>query len=152
MDQPLPALAGLHHLKFAVSDLDASLAFYEAALGARRIAAFDHRRHDGTVYAVILDVPGLGTYLELRQDRDAAAAQAGFDPVTFAVRTRSDLDLWASHLDRRGIEHSPTLTGLLGWLLVFDDPDGRRLRFYTREVHGPELAPSRDERWLGPPG
>jgi catechol 2,3-dioxygenase-like lactoylglutathione lyase family enzyme len=152
INHPPPELAGLHHLKFPVSDLDASLAFYESALGARRIPAFDHRREDGTVYAVILDVPGLGTYLELLLNRDAAAAQAGFDPVTLAVRTRGDLDRWASHLDQRGIEHSPILIGLLGWLLVFDDPDGRRLRFYTLEVHGPELAPSQDRRWLDPTG
>jgi catechol 2,3-dioxygenase-like lactoylglutathione lyase family enzyme len=149
--KPPPALAGLHHLKFAVSDLDASLVFYESALGARRVAAFDHRRGDGTVFAIVLDVPGMGTYLELRLDPDAAAAQAGFDPVTLAVRARADLDLWAIHLDARGIEHSPILTGLLGWLLAFDDPDGRRLHLYTIETHGPELKPSFDERWLRPP-
>ena len=41
-DDTAPALAGIHHVKLAVADLGAALAFYEAALGARRISAFDH--------------------------------------------------------------------------------------------------------------
>jgi catechol 2,3-dioxygenase-like lactoylglutathione lyase family enzyme len=144
-----PPLAGIHHLKFAVADLEQSLAFYRRALGAEHVAAFDHRRDDGTLYAVVLNVPGLGTYLELRLDREGAARQAGSDPVTFAVPSRGDLVLWAAHLDRCGIDHSPVLTGLMGWLLVSDDPGGRQLRFYTIETHGPELVPSVDTRWLG---
>ena len=32
-----PALEGVHHLKFAVSDLDRSLRFYEQVFGAQRL-------------------------------------------------------------------------------------------------------------------
>jgi catechol 2,3-dioxygenase-like lactoylglutathione lyase family enzyme len=35
---------GIHHIKFAVTDLDRSPRFYEGFLGAKRIAEADHRR------------------------------------------------------------------------------------------------------------
>ncbi|KMO10279.1 VOC family protein [Methylobacterium platani] len=143
-----PILHGIHHLKFPVADLDRSLTFYTRALNARRIETWDHRHADGTLYAVILDVPGLGPYLELRLDPIQAARQAGFDPVTLAVRDQSALDGWIAHLDAAGIAHSPILVAIQAWLVVFADPDGRRLRLYTQETHGPELPPNEASPWL----
>ncbi|MCJ2135585.1 VOC family protein [Methylobacterium sp. J-026] len=143
-----PILLGIHHLKFPVADLDRSLAFYACALRAQRIEAWDHRHADGTLYALILEVPGLGTHLELRLDPIQAARQAGFDPVTLAVRDRAALDGWIAHLDTAGIAHSPVLIAIQAWLIVFADPDGRRLRFYTQETHGLELPPDDGSPWL----
>ncbi|MCQ8239706.1 VOC family protein [Rhizosaccharibacter radicis] len=143
-----PALHGIHHLKFPVAELSRSLRFYEASLGARRIESWDHRHADGSVYAFILEVPGLGTHLELRLDPDAAGRQAGFDPVTLAVADRASLSLWTEHLDRAGIAHSPILVALQAWLVVFADPDGRRLRLYTLETHGPELPADEGSPWI----
>ena len=59
-------LKGIHHLKFAVSDLSRSLQFYEKVFNARRIVEWDHQHADGSIYAYILDIPGLGTHVELR--------------------------------------------------------------------------------------
>ncbi len=144
-------LQGIHHLKFAVSDLDRSLAFYEQALGAKRIAAWDHVHADGTRYAMILEVPGLGTHLELRLAPEDAERQRGFDPVTIAVQDRDALRNWSTYLDAAGIEHSPVLVSIQAWLVVFADPDGRRLRLYTLETHGPELPPDEDSPWIVEP-
>ena len=135
----IPAISGIHHLKFPVADLDRALAFYVAAFGARRIPEYDHRDERGAVYAYILSVPNLGTVLELRLSAELAARHTGFDPITLAVDARADLQLWATHLDA---------LGAVGWLLVFEDPDGRRLHLYTREVHGPELPVSQSDEWL----
>ena len=143
-----PVLQGIHHLKFPASDLERSLAFYERSLGGQRIAAWDHFHKDGSRYAIILDVPGLGTKLELRLDPKQAVAQRGFDPVTIAVQDRAALATWASHLDAEGIEHSPILAAIQAWLIVFSDPDGRRLRLYTLELHGPEIPPDEDSPWI----
>jgi catechol 2,3-dioxygenase-like lactoylglutathione lyase family enzyme len=66
-------LMGIHHIKFAVTDLDRLLRFYEGFLGAKRIAEADHRRSDdGSLYAYILEVPGLGCALELRLNPEQA--------------------------------------------------------------------------------
>jgi catechol 2,3-dioxygenase-like lactoylglutathione lyase family enzyme len=143
-----PDIAGIHHLKFAVSDMDRSLSFYGRVLGARRLPKLDHVNAGGQLYAIILEVPNLGTPLELRLNADHAATQKGFDPVTLAVEGRADLQRWVEHLDTEQVVHSPILTALVGWLLAFEDPDGRRIRLYTKERHGPELTPSTDARWL----
>jgi catechol 2,3-dioxygenase-like lactoylglutathione lyase family enzyme len=144
----MPKICGIHHLKFPVRDLDAGQSFYERAFGARRIGAFDHRTIDGAIYAIILEIEHLGTYLELRLNLDAAKAQERFDPVTFAVRMRADLEAWCTHLDAAGIAHSPILTGVAGYLLVFDDPDGLRLRLYTLEKMAPDDPVSAESPWL----
>lgn len=132
----MPTLAGIHHLKLPVTDLDASQTFYERVLGAERIAEADHRDTSGHLYAVICSVPGLGTLLELRLDAVAAVRQAGFDPVTLAVEDRTELDAWIRRLDVLGVPHSGRLVGIQAWLTVFDDPDHHRLRLYTSSGTG----------------
>jgi catechol 2,3-dioxygenase-like lactoylglutathione lyase family enzyme len=145
-----PALEGVHHLKFAISDLDRSLRFYEQVFGAQRLAFADHRRRrDNALYAYILDVPGLGPRLELRLNPEAAGKQRRFDPVTLAVRDRAALRAWGAHLDRLGVARSDEITSIQAWLIVFNDPDERRLRLYTLETHGPELPSDEDNPWLG---
>jgi len=143
-----PSFEGIHHLKFAVSDLNRSLDFYERALGAKRIDAFDHYDKSGTLYAYILDVPDLGTHLELRLDPHLAARHGGFDPITLQVADRANLAAWIAHFDANDVPHSPMLPAYVAWIVVFEDPDGRRIRLYTREMHGPDVAPSEDARWL----
>ncbi|HEY4454518.1 MAG TPA: VOC family protein [Pseudonocardiaceae bacterium] len=123
-----PVLRGLHHLKLPVSDLDASLAWYQRVLGALHQRQFDHIDSDGVRYAVILAVPGVDTPLELRWAPEMAARTVGYDPISFAVDDPAALDAWAAHLDELGVEHSPVALGAAGRLLAFADPDGTHLR------------------------
>ncbi|MFF3979772.1 VOC family protein [Streptomyces sp. NPDC001571] len=144
-----PVPLGIHHLKLPVTDLERSARWYGKVLGAHRLTELDHRRPDGTLFAVILDVPGLGTRLELRLDPDTATALDGYDFLTLAVNDRTALDRWTAHLDALDVPHSPPVVALVGWLLVVPDPDGLRLRLYTAAPHG--LDPARieyDSPWL----
>ncbi|PVX85865.1 VOC family protein [Paraburkholderia unamae] len=145
----LPRIEGIHHIKFAVSDLDRSLAFYEKSLGARRIEKFDHRRPDGVLFAYILEMDGLGTHLELRLSPQQAASEARRDHVTLTVDTHEELKAWEAHFESVGVAHSPVLTGLVGWVLALEDPDQRRIRFYTRETHPMGVGVSSNPYWLG---
>jgi catechol 2,3-dioxygenase-like lactoylglutathione lyase family enzyme len=130
-----PSLDGIHHLKIPVCDLARSVAWYELVLGARRQSQFDHHARSGEAYAAILDVPGLSFPVELCTAPHNARATAGFDPISFAIGDRADLQAWIAHLDRLGVDHSPQLRGVIGWLLVLRDPDGLAIRLYTREQH-----------------
>ncbi|MFJ4653406.1 antibiotic biosynthesis monooxygenase [Nocardia sp. NPDC088792] len=145
-----PAHGGIHHIKLPVTDLERSTDWYRAVLGARRLPELDHRRGDGTLFAVILDVPGLPGRLELRLDPPMAQALKGYDLLTLSVADRAAIDDWAARLDALGIPHSPPIVALVGWLLVVGDPDGLRLRFYSAQPHGLGAgAVEFDSPWLG---
>ena len=144
-----PAIKGIHHIKFAVSDLDVSLRFYERLFGAKRIPEADHRKEaDGGLYAYILDVPQLGCMLELRLNAGQAEKHRRFDPITIAVDDKAALERWLAYLESAGIRHSPILAAIQAWLIVVEDPDQNRLRLYTLETHGRDLKPDEDNAWL----
>jgi catechol 2,3-dioxygenase-like lactoylglutathione lyase family enzyme len=143
-----PPLRGIHHIKLPVSDLDRSEAFYTIVFDAKRNKAWDHKHADGSCYAYILEVPDLGTLLELRLYPEQAEKDRGIDPLTLAVDDRAALDAWAKHLDAAGVQHSTVLTAIQAWVLLFEDPDARRLRLCTLVTHGPEIKPDANSPWL----
>jgi catechol 2,3-dioxygenase-like lactoylglutathione lyase family enzyme len=130
-----PILSGIHHVKIPVSDLTRSVQWYERVFGFAVTMQFPDA--DGTVRGVAGTVPGLGdTQLTLRVNREAALGCVGFDPVSFAVDDLADVQAWAAHLDTLGVAHSPVIQATVGWLLVFDDPDGISLHVYSWAGHG----------------
>ncbi|MEU7852409.1 VOC family protein [Nonomuraea sp. NPDC049141] len=130
-----PILSGIHHVKIPVSDLTRSVQWYGQVFGFAVTTEFPEA--DGTVLGVAGTVPGLGdTQLTLRVNRDAAQGCVGFDPVSFAVDDLADVHAWAAHLDTLGVAHSPVIEATVGWLLVFDDPDGISLHLYSWAGHG----------------
>jgi catechol 2,3-dioxygenase-like lactoylglutathione lyase family enzyme len=130
-----PVLSGIHHVKIPVTDLNRSIDWYGRVFGFTVIMEFPEA--DGVVHGVAGTVPGLGdTQLTLRVNPEAAHGCAGFDPVSFAVDGHADIEAWAAHLDGLGIGHSPVIEASVGWLLVFDDPDGISLHLYSGAGHG----------------
>jgi len=145
-----PVHNGIHHIKLPVSDLERSTDWYSTVLGARRLTELDHHRPDGTLFAVIMEVPGFAGRLELRLDPATAGALNGYDFLTMSIADRSALDAWVTHLDAVGIRHSPPIVAMVSWLLVVPDPDGLRLRFNTEAPHGlGDSAIEFDSPWLG---
>ena len=143
------ALAGIHHLKIPVTNLQASLKWYEEILGAERSAELDHFDREGNLFAYIITIPGIKTPVELRLAPQIAERIKGFDPTVFSVGTLQELELWEQHLSQHGVAHSSILRGIIGWLLVCHDPDGLAIRFYTLETHEFDTAGSDlDSPWV----
>ncbi len=126
-------ILGLHHVKLAVTNLARSRAWYERVFDLQPDVEFADA--DGVVRGVSYQPQG-GFTLALRENPPIALAMAGFDPFAILVESRRDLETWAQRLDDLGIEHAPIKVGALGWLFAFTDPDGLRLKLYTREEHG----------------
>lgn len=126
-------LDGIHHVKIPVTDLVRSREWYERVLGYE--VDMEFRDDDGVVRGVGGKPPGIGqTGLALRQEPNAAAALAGFDPIAFGVSDRAAIDRWTNQLDAHGVAHTPVIRASIGWIVCFKDPDGLELRLYSRSL------------------
>jgi catechol 2,3-dioxygenase-like lactoylglutathione lyase family enzyme len=143
-----PAFDGIHHVKLAVSELERALRFYQAALGASRVPDADHRHEDGSLYAYVVRVPGLGAFLELQLDPEQAGRHAHFESFAISVEDRAALEAWDTILTRNAVPHSPVLVAVSGWAVVMEDPDGNRVRLQSRQDHDAGLRPDEDSRWV----
>jgi catechol 2,3-dioxygenase-like lactoylglutathione lyase family enzyme len=132
-------LAGVHHVKMPVTDLAQSLHWYRQVFGLRPTIEFPDA--DGVVRGFSGEIPGLlPTLVSFRVNPAAVEGCRGFDPVSFAVQSRDDLERWVEHLDSLDVKHSPIVEASIGWLLIFDDPDGLTLHLYTWAEHGIDVS------------
>jgi catechol 2,3-dioxygenase-like lactoylglutathione lyase family enzyme len=137
-----PELAGMHHIKLPVTNVERSRTWYERVFGLHVIWEFPD--DEGVVRGLAGTVPGLGdTLLALRENVSAAHGSRAFDFVGFAINDRADAERWVEWLDQLGIDHSPVIDASEGWLVVFRDPDDIEIHLYSWEKHG--LDQSRGE-------
>lgn len=131
-----PEVSGIHHIQFPVADLAESLAWFRTVFGAEYQPEFDHHGADNKRYAVIMQMPGLKFPVQLRQAPEMARAIAGYEPVTFGVTDRRELERWAEHLDKCGVQHSGIQKARIGEAVDFVSPDGAKIRLYTLPISG----------------
>jgi catechol 2,3-dioxygenase-like lactoylglutathione lyase family enzyme len=135
-----PAITGVHHFSVTVTDLEASVAWYERVFGAQRVPLeFPHYECEETGYGVLVVEPrsGLAFGLHTNSGNDGVPfdeADTGLDHVGFNVASRGELDSWAAWLDELGIGHSGVRTGDVPFpfaTLVFRDPDNIQLELFA---------------------
>ena len=131
-----PSVTGVHHLQFPVSDVDISLEWYKSVFAASHSLALDHYSPDGKRCIATVSINGMGeTALELRSimklytlpllsvsrlNHESASHCRGSNPLTLAVKTRTDLEQWSGWLDSKSVRRSSILKAVSGWLLVFE--------------------------------
>ena len=139
---PVAPRPTLHHVALTVTDVDASIAWYERVFGLAYQLEEPHRGGTGKVLAdeawqlmIVLhrhDANGGETFAETR---------TGLDHVGLAVPTRADLEAWQAHLEAMGVARaaaadrpltqSPIVDRPYGSVLVFRDPDNIQLELFA---------------------
>jgi catechol 2,3-dioxygenase-like lactoylglutathione lyase family enzyme len=128
-----PQLAGVHHLKLPVSNLDRSREWYESRLGYRTVQEF---REQGRLMGLVMEHPDGGPSFALRLDPERAQAAAGFDYFSIGVPDKESIESLAARLTDLGETHAGVHFATIGWILpMLHDPDGHEVRFYTVQHH-----------------
>lgn len=148
LSQP-KSLKGINHVKLPVFSLKRTLEFYTTVFPFIHLPELDHFTPDHKLFAQLFRHEPSRLLVELRYVPSRAEAQRGWDPVSWGVGTRKDLEEWAEWLDAHNVKHSPILKGLQSWMMACEDPDGKIIRFYVEdEEHEWTENPDKDENWL----
>jgi catechol 2,3-dioxygenase-like lactoylglutathione lyase family enzyme len=137
-----PTAARLHHIALTVTDVDASVRWYQSVFGVHFVMDAPHQGGVGTVLAD--DSYELMIVLH-RHDANNGAVFAetatGLDHAGFMVPHRSDLEAWQHHLETHDVmradvadkplTQSPIADESYGSVLVFRDPDNIQLEFFA---------------------
>ncbi|MEV6237475.1 VOC family protein [Lentzea sp. NPDC051838] len=127
----------IRHVKLPVSDLGASLVWYQALLGLEIAAEFSEQ---GVVRGVQLTDPDGAFAIALRDRRFCAGRPdlGGFDVFALEVDSITLLRELAARCDGLGFAHSGVADrGKYGANLDVPDPDGTVLRFLADNVINP---------------
>ena len=125
-------LPSLHHVALTVTNLEASIAWYERVFG---IQFRMEGPHDGGTGMLLADPAWRFIIVLHRHDANQserfAETRTGLDHVGFAVSTRAELGAWQEHLTALGVEQSPIHDTPYGYILVFRDPDNIQLELFA---------------------
>jgi catechol 2,3-dioxygenase-like lactoylglutathione lyase family enzyme len=131
-----PGITGINHFSATVTDLEASVVWYQRVFGMDRVpGTFPHYEREETGYAVLLMEPRSGALVGLHTNKANQGeafdeCRTGLDHISFAVANRDELAAWVATLDELGIQH----TGIRDEkepmpysTVVFRDPDNIQL-------------------------
>jgi glyoxylase I family protein len=132
------SLPQLHHIAITVTDLDASVRWYEEVFGVRFQTDIPHQ---GGVGKLLADEARALIIVLHRHDANSGGrfseTATGLDHIGLRVPSRADLEAWQSHLESKGVERrpdasmpctqSPVADEVYASVLVFRDPDNIQL-------------------------
>jgi glyoxylase I family protein len=127
----MPNVTGLSHIDLTVSDAQRSAAWYREALGLLQL--YETESPDMFPgHQINMFDPSSGLIIGMIQHERAQPGafsefRVGLDHLSLAVQSRDDLEAWAEHFDRVGVDHSGITDMWYGSVLVFRDPDGIQL-------------------------
>ena len=139
---PSPTRLSLHHIALTVTDLDASIPWYERVFG---ITFKMEAPHPGGTGKILADDDMNLVFALHRHDANAGErfgeTRTGLDHVGLAVPSRADLESWQAHLDAQGVRRSamanqpctqsPIEDHFFGSILVFRDPDNVQIELFA---------------------
>jgi glyoxylase I family protein len=132
-----PVITGIHHIALTVTDLDASMNWYQELFRAdRRPGKLSHYAREETGFAEMLVETNTGLLIGLHhhnanQGEKFDESRTGLDHISFQVDGREALEAWMDRLDELNIPHTGIRTRPGGSYstVVFRDPDNNQLEF-----------------------
>ncbi|AQA01245.1 glyoxalase [Mycobacterium sp. MS1601] len=140
MTESAPTITGIHHFSITVTDIEASLDWYQRLFGADRVPMkFPHYDCEDTGYGELLVDRRSGVIIGLHTNsgndgRPFDEARTGLDHIALNVGTRTELEAWTAWLDELGIAHSGIRDGAVPFefaTVVFRDPDNIQLELFV---------------------
>jgi glyoxylase I family protein len=122
---------GIAHVAVTVSDLSASVRWYQRLFGSDPVLDEDADGFHHTVF--LLDggaLFGLHGHPGKAVTEPFSEFRAGLDHVSFACADRSELERWKTKLDELGIENGGIVDASYGSGVSFRDPDNIALEFF----------------------
>ncbi|GAC1473558.1 MAG: VOC family protein [Chloroflexota bacterium] len=132
----------LHHIALTVSDLDASIEWYQKVFGLTYRLEEGHQGGTGKLLAD--DAWQMVVVLHRHDSNEKERfkeTRTGLDHLGMAVGTRDDLESWQTHLEKMGVKKSPAANRPCtqspitdrpyGSVLVFRDPDNIQLEMFA---------------------
>jgi len=127
----MPEIEGVNHVALTVTDLEASVAWYQRLFEGQVLWEEHGEGYDWVTLFVPPMAIALHRFDTTGKDDYFDETRVGLDHISFAVPQRTDLDAWASRLDELDITHSPITEAPYGTVLVFRDPDNIQLEFFA---------------------
>lgn len=128
----------LHHIALTVTDLDASMAWYQEIFDVSLLMEAPHIGGTGMVLADDQRTLAIVLHRHDANERERfSEKRTGLDHVGFTVNSRAELESWQEHLAAHGVvpsseaatplTQSPIADESYGSVLVFRDPDNIQL-------------------------
>ena len=133
---------GVHHVCFTVTDLEASIAWYQKVFRVEPMnVKVPHYGREETGYSVLLRDPRSGLIFGLHTNTGNGGerfdeARTGLDHVSFGVAGRAQLEEWTAWLDELGVSHTGVVDEtepITYSTVVFRDPDNIQLELIVVE-------------------
>ncbi len=127
-----PPIDGLSHFQLNVSDLEASVAWYERALGLTELRSEPGRY-------VALQSP-TGRFRVVLSAGGHAGMPGALDHIALAVSDVEALTEWCEHLTAIGVQHEGIKANIAGQSVDLFDPDGNNIELISERRPGERLA------------
>jgi glyoxylase I family protein len=125
-----PALGPITHVALTVRDIEASIPWYAALIGAAPVLDEDTGPYRHAVFALGGTLLSLHSFPEGIEDLSFSPRRLGMDHVSFACADRNELVDWVRRLTGMGIVHGRIVDAHYGSALPFEDPDGLPLEIF----------------------
>jgi glyoxylase I family protein len=123
-------LGAITHVALTVSDLAASVAWYQRLVGSDAVLDENTGPFHHTVFALGGTLLGLHSFPDPVDGPSFDPRRPGLDHVAFTVADRAELVRWGARLDELGVAYSEIVDAHYGSGISFKDPDGLALELF----------------------